>query len=316
MPEAWPWRPLEPARERLEFRTAILPGRGGEQRQALRHVPREVLTMSYRLDAAERAEAVQRIRRGRLGDWTVDVWPRVDAEGTVPQRTGRMTADPQIARQRRGRSVVTVEWTLDASTAEDEAESPFAAYLGADVVTDRTVLRSPAEEAVTQVFVAVDAGVGPTALEPARTFVQERQIVAFVDHGIAARARRRKWLWSLQGRRQAFWLPSWGGELVPTEETASGGTTLTVSAVGAPADLVDRHIMLDLAGGPVFRQITAASDAGGGATALTIAAPGATVPVGALVHLMALVRLDEDAVELVFTTTRTEMRAAVLEVPA
>ncbi|MEL6208674.1 MAG: hypothetical protein AAFR44_00525 [Pseudomonadota bacterium] len=314
MPELWDFAPLEPVIERLDWLTRILPGRGAEQRVALRGLPREVLVLRCRLDQAGRAEAIQRLRRGSAGKWTVPVWGRIGADGSLVNREAVLTGQAEVSRERRGRSVVALEFTLDA--AADDGASPFAQYLGSDVVTDAHVLRQAAAEGVSQVVSYIDSGVGPIVPEIVRSYVQEPQTLSFVDHGHDARLRRRRWLYTIRGRQRAFWLPSWGGELVLQGDVGSGATVLSVAAVGNPADLIGRHVMIDLPGAPIFRRIDAASDAGGGVYSLTIAALGAAVPAATLVHLMTLVRLDTDQVEMRHLTTRTETVAPVVEVPA
>lgn len=313
MAETWDFQPDEPIEEALEWLTDILATRDGEQRLALRAAPRELLTMSHIMDQGQRAEALARLRAGYAGAWTVSLWPRIASDGSLPTRSGIVLRPPVIERARRRRSRMTVAFLLNP--AADVAASPYPTYDGLDVVTDPTVSKSPAGEGLRQQLVYSDNETGPVILEPVENFVREQRSVSFVDRGFAARAARRLWLLSLHGRQKAFWLPSWGGELGLQGPVGAADTSLLVAPVGAPEDLEGRHLMVDVPGAPLFRAITGAVDDGGNHR-LTVAPLGASVPQATLVHLLTKVRFAEDRITLRHFTTRTEMSAPVLEVPA
>ena len=177
------------------------------------------------------------------------------------------------------------------------------------------VLRQPLSETVARTVDIVDNGFGPLVLEPVRDYLQRRSNLTLVDHGPAARWTRRQWLISLRGRQGAFWVPTWGRELVLQAPVAAGDTSMSVAPIAGLTGYVGRHIMIDLPAGPIFREITGAVfDALG--HRLHIAAPNVAVPLGTPVHFMTKVRLDADRVELEHSATRTEMSVAVIEVPA
>jgi hypothetical protein len=230
----------------------------------------------------------------------------------APARRGILTAPLETERSRRPHRTVTATFTL-ADGAELGA-SPWPTHLGLDVPTDPAVLRQPLRATLGQTVEQMDNGFGPIVLEPVRSYLQRRSIISTVDYGAAARWARRRWLLSLQGRQRAFWLPSWGRELVLRAPVGAADTSMVVAPIGDLDAYVGRHAMIDLGGG-IFREVTgAAFDALG--HRLAIAAPGIAVPAATPVHWMTRVRLDADRVELVHLATRTEMSAAVIEVPA
>jgi hypothetical protein len=81
-----------------------------------------------------------------------------------------------------------------------------------------------------------------------------------------------------------------------------------------PGVLIGRHVMFDIAPGPVFREITnAVYDALG--LKLTIAAPGKSIPITTPIHLLTKVRLDTDRIEIEHFAGRTEFAASLIETP-
>ena len=132
-------------------------------------------------------------------------------------------------------------------------------------------------------------------IEPVLTHVQRRSTITLIDRG-AARWTRRRWLHALRGRQRAFWLPTWGRELVLQASVTSSATSVIVAATADPGVWIGRHVMFDIASGPVFREITnAVYDALG--IRLTIAAPGKSIPITTPIHLLTKVRLDTDRIE-------------------
>lgn len=150
-------------------------------------------------------------------------------------------------------------------------------------------------------------------IEPVLTHVQRRSTITLVDRGTARWARRR-WLHALRGCQHAFWLPTWGRELVLQAPVTSSATSLVVAAIADPGVRIGRHVMFEVASGPVFREITdAVYDALG--IRLTIAAPGKSIPVTTPIHLLTKVRLDTDRIEIEHFGNRSEFAASLIETP-
>jgi hypothetical protein len=73
-PPLWPFPAADSVSEVLEWRTDVLQARAGEQRIALRSLPREIVTFRHRCDALNMARAVELVRSGFAGDWGVPLW--------------------------------------------------------------------------------------------------------------------------------------------------------------------------------------------------------------------------------------------------
>lgn len=230
----------------------------------------------------------------------------------APVGTGILTRPVEIDRRRQGLGTVTASFTLQNGT--ELAASSYPTHLGLDVLTDPAVLRQPLAESIAQSVEYIDNGFGTIVIEPVLTHVQRRSTLTLMDRG-AARWTRRRWLHGLRGRQRAFWLPTWGRELVLQAPVTSSATSVVIAATADPGVWIGRHVMFEIASGPVFREITdAAYDALG--IRLTIAAPGEGISVTTPVHLLLKVRFDTDRIELQHFATRTEFSASIIEVPA
>jgi len=229
----------------------------------------------------------------------------------TPVGIGILTRPLEIDRRRQGLGTATATFTLQTGT--DLSASSYATHLGLDVLTDPAVLRQPLAESIAQSVEYIDNGFGPIVIEPVLTHVQRRSTITLIDRG-ARRWSRRRWLYSLRGRQRAFWLPTWGRELVLQAPLTSSATSVIVAASADPGVWIGRHVLFDVASGPVFRQITTAVyDALG--LKLTIAAPGKIIPVTTPIHLITKVRLDTDRIELEHFAGRTEFAASLIEIP-
>jgi hypothetical protein len=231
----------------------------------------------------------------------------------APVRRAMLTEPLAIERRRQGLGMVTATFTL--LDAIDLAASTYLQHQGLDVLTDPSVLRQPLRETLGQTVEYIDNGFGPIVIEPVRSYLQRRATITLVDYGPAARWRRRCWLRSLRGRQTAFWLPSWGRELVLQAPLHASATSMVVGPSFDLATYLGCHVMFELPSGMICREITAGSfDALG--HRLTIAAPGVSILQNTPVHFLTKVRLDADRVELSHTATQTEFSVGVVEVPA
>jgi len=87
-----------------------------------------------------------------------------------------------------------------------------------------------------------------------------------------------------------------------------------VTATADPGVWIGRHVMFEIASGPVFREITdAAYDALG--IRLIITAPGKSIPATTPIHLLTKVRLDTDRIEIEHFDNRSEFAASLIETP-
>ncbi len=230
----------------------------------------------------------------------------------APVGTAFLARPVEIDRRHQGLGTVTASFTLRNSDG-GTATSPYPQHQGLDVLTDPAVLRQPLAETLGQTVEAIDNGFGPIVLEPVLTHVQRRSTITLIDRG-SARLTRRRWLLNSRGRQRAFWLPTWGRELVLQAPVTSGATSIVVAPVADPSAWTLRHLMIDHPTGPVFRRITAVAwDAFG--IRLSVAAPGKSIALGTPVHLLVRVRSDADRIELAHGPNRTELALPLIETP-
>ena len=188
-------------------------------------------------------------------------------------------------------------------------------YHGRDVLMDPGLLRQPLRETLSQAFEAVDSGFGPVVLEPLRDLVERGAILGLKDTGLAECWSRRRWLHRLRGRARSFWLPTWGRELNLQTAGVAGDDYLIVAPNLDLADWAGRHVLLDLPGAPLFREIVSASfDVLG--HRLEITPLDRDVPISTKGHLMTIVRLDTDRVEFEHRVTGSELNLTTLEIPS
>lgn len=74
LPRLWPFAASSEIIEVLEWNTNVLTSRAGEQRIALRALPREIVTLTHRVDALGLAKATELVRAGFVGPWHLPMW--------------------------------------------------------------------------------------------------------------------------------------------------------------------------------------------------------------------------------------------------
>lgn len=187
-------------------------------------------------------------------------------------------------------------------------------HRGRDVLIDPSLTRQPLAETLSQSLEGVDSGLGLLVLEPLRDLVERGSVLGLKDIGSARTWSRRRWLHRLRGRARGFWLPTWGRELELQAPGVIGDDFLIVAPLLDLADWIGRHVLIDLPGTPVFREITSAVFDPNGHR-LGIAPLDRNVPVETNGHLMTLVRLDTDRLEVEHRPSGTEVSLTVLETP-
>ncbi len=98
--EVFPFCPVVPIRESLEWRTSILKGAdGSQQRICLRKMPRRYLNYRYPLrNDAEQAVSDNLLHAWLKGTWAIPIWPeRVIHTGSLPAGSGSVAIDTRYA---------------------------------------------------------------------------------------------------------------------------------------------------------------------------------------------------------------------------
>ncbi|MCF1710381.1 hypothetical protein L0V05_16345 [Tabrizicola sp. J26] len=157
MPELWPLPAAQEIIEVLEWRTDVLQSRTGEQRIALRSLPREIVTFQHRCDALGMARAIELARAGFAGDWRVPLWHMaVQPTADVAQGATEIIVDITVADFRAGDALVIAVDGREASVAEIAAVEadrlilvePLGGQLPGAIVAAARITVAPVREGV------------------------------------------------------------------------------------------------------------------------------------------------------------------------
>jgi hypothetical protein len=143
-PPLWPFLAAQEITEVLEWRTDVLQSRAGEQRIALRPLPREIVTFQHRCDALGMTRATELVRAGFGREWWVPLWHMaVQPMADVPQGATEIAVDTTLVDFRAGDAVVLAVDGREASLAEI-----------ASVEADRLILVEPLATQLSMAIVA------------------------------------------------------------------------------------------------------------------------------------------------------------------
>jgi hypothetical protein len=234
---------------------------------------------------------------------TARQWP----SGTrlYPCRTSRLSETPSI--RRRNDQVMGVRARFDAVEPCDwPAIAPAATYLGIPVLEHRPDENEDPTMELGRQWVDIDASVGRVDRDDFSGLAWPRQSHAWRLYGRAERSAHRSFLYWLQGRAQALWVPTWADDVELVAPVAIGATVWVVAWAGIARNLRQqpgrRHLRIELVGGQVFyRRVVASTeiDAAREEVLLDSSVGVAVAPVQIrLVSWMALSVQEADSVEI------------------
>lgn len=233
------------------------------------------------------------------GSVTITAPSLIAASGIAPLRLAYITGDLGGARWFKGYAVRKM--AIEFRSGNDVAETPYEQYLGADLMTDPSVIASPIDAKLTMARAFIDNGSGPVVVEPLRDIIDGMVKIVHKDFGPVAMVRRKRWFHYIRGRDLSFWLPTWGHDLTLSAAVASGQGFIDIEPLyGSPASLIGRHIIVDDGQGYLPRSIEAGVSVGG-AWRLTVAALGRDVEPSARVMFLNRMRFDTDKIEMALT---------------
>ena len=139
----WPFIPQTKHRERLEWKTDVLPSFNNEQRLALRPAPRQSFSYSFQLDPRQfsRAKAIATQWAHRV--YGIPVWSETTRVGALSAGATEILLDTTTADYRENDIVLV--W---------EDDTHFLAVENTGVLSDRVVLKLPLDESFTNAYVA------------------------------------------------------------------------------------------------------------------------------------------------------------------
>ena len=212
----------------------------------------------------------------------------------APLRVGFCAAGMNIARQYLGRTIVTMVFEIRDNL--ELPETPYAEYLGLDVLSDPSLTVQALSGIVVMPTTVIDNGFGPVVLESNRDIIRGRHNAQFMDATPEASWRRKKWLFHLNGRQRHFWLPTWADDMQLAGAVSALSNSISVTPVLPNiGDYVGRHIMIEAAPA-IFRQVTSAVISGVNHR-LYLSPLGVDLPT-ARIGFLNKVRLDADTVQI------------------
>lgn len=226
----------------------------------------------------------------------------------APVRTA--LAPGGLSFERQYHNQVAAQMTFVASDPDQTAASPFAPYLGLDVVTDVSLATSPLSGSVLWPNEVIDNGFGSIAVVNLRNILDSRYAMNWMDETLADKKRRREFLNHLRGRDRAFWLASRSREIRAAAPIGAFDGTLTIHPVLPDVtNYAGKHISI---AGSIYREITGAS-VNGNLHNLSIAATGQAFTDPEICFLRRY-RLDTDEIEITHSGERATANVPVVEV--
>lgn len=219
-----------------------------------------------------------------------------------------------------GEAVVSKATFSVTKNTQLSAAAGYPTYRGKEVVTDRTVLVGDITERILRPVDVFDNESGVVEVDTQDNWVRHHQVLTISTKSRTDRWKARRWLHSLQGKQNTFWLVSWNKDLdvlVPLTPETSG---LVIRAINYPVLYGVKDIMIRLKSGTtLFRRVLSAVANNDGTETLALDANlGVSSSVNDIdiVCFMSHVRLDSDSVELSHEYNgQVSANIAVIEVP-
>lgn len=222
-----------------------------------------------------------------------------------PVRSARMLEAPVMRRLNDQVSSGRVRFDAD-EPCDWPAEAPATTYLGYPVLELRPDESNDPTFTASRRITVIDGEVGLVSVDDFSGLVSARQTHDWLIFGRAEHTVWRSLLYWLEGRAQAFWLPTWTDDLTLTETVDATAVTLRVEACGVAANLRQQrgrqHLRIELLSGVVlYRRVLASTDLHDGTEQLSLSAALGVDIAPADVRMicwLALAYLDTDRIEI------------------
>lgn len=234
-------------------------------------------------------------------------WPA--GTSVYPARIAYATNPPQLTRHLAGYVSGTVEFQgVEPASRTYAAESPT--YRSYPVLTSAPNWREGLQAEYRRQLAVFDSLVGQPYVVERNGIGEQTQSVTWTAFGRAEADALRKFLYSRAGRHKGLWLPTWSADVVPVDTIGTSATSWRVENCGlsihAAGAVGRRDIRIELTDGTVlYRRITNATEESASVESIAIdTALGQTVTAAQvrMVSFMAFARMDDDAVEIQWST--------------
>jgi len=203
--------------------------------------------------------------------------------------------------KREGNEVITGSITFEMQKAiACTKASPFTAYAGMDVMTDRSIVVSSMKEKLIWETDDVQFTTGSMRRFKKYDRPEYQSTISWEFRNLGERMRVLPWVNSLRGKQRAFWLPSWNKDFELHSSVVSNSTTITVKSLG-PYVEGTLHIMLQSkAGVRYYRQVTSVNRTVSPPTMTLNQSIGVNIAVNdvGIICMLRKVRLDSDRLEI------------------
>lgn len=252
------------------------------------------------------------LKRPTLAPWPV---------GTrlVPARTARISTEGVTFSRFTGQMNYG-RVRFEVVGVSDFPAAAMPTYRGYPVLEDRPEWSADPSVTHNRKLGVIDQGIGVREYVDQGGVPLMRQAHRWSAVGRAQLQRIRSVLYSLQGRAQGVWVPSWADDFVLSALAATGQSSIDVDWLGytlyVNAARGRRDIRIQNAAGVQYRRISAATELSGDVERLALDAPlsAELVPGLTTVQYLTLWRLDTDRLELAYWSGDMGDDGAVMDV--
>lgn len=234
-------------------------------------------------------------------------WPAGTA--VYPARIAHATDTPKLTRHHAGYVTGTVTFQgVDPAARTYSAEA--TTYRSYPVLTTPPNWRDTLSAEYRRQLAVFDTLIGTPHVVQRNGLGEQTQSVTWTAFDRAEADTLRKFLYSRAGRHKGIWLPTWSADVVPIDTIGSSATSWRVENCGyslhANGAVGRRDLRIELTDGTVlYRRITAVTAESAAVESIAIDSNlGRTVTPAEvrMISFMAFCRLDDDAVEIEWST--------------
>lgn len=248
---------------------------------------------------------------------TQQAWPA--GSRLYPVRSAQLTQQPSLTRLTDTASSADVQF-LVVEPCDWPALMPATLYRGRPVFETRPDEGEDLTSSYQRLLLTLDSGSAMPLMTDTANRAFPVQAHRWLEMGRAERAALRSFIYAMQGRQKAVWLPTHADDLTLVDIVSSLATTLDIANIGysrfASAKPGRRDIRIELWDGSVFyRRITGSSELSSDIERIAIDATFGRqiLPADVLrISWMALCRQDSDTVEIEHMTDSEGVAATQL----
>lgn len=265
----------------------------------------EAVTISAKTSSTLTVSAVSRTYTGAL------VMPGVSARCVGGLEVSR-TVDDYVS--------ASVEFSTYANADLASSGMYATTYRGYPVIDDPAVIgNGSVTERIEWDQDTVDNGIAAPFMDTLKSRAAVSAVAAWYTTTLAGLWELRQFLHYLRGKQKAVWVPEWTGGITVAANITSGGTTITITAIGLDANVEAGDLMVQTTAGALHNfRFTSVATSGANEVLTLSAAAGVNITTTNIRRacLLRLCRLDQDRVEIIHRNPlQAQCLAQFTEVP-